>query len=82
MTPRVCFATLDLLWDSPSVCDVCTNSPTFRYEFHEGGENTWTEYLKGFCCASCAVKLLQFLRYAGSQECVQEQTDLGGLGVM
>ena len=67
MYNRLCFTTLDLCQDVPSACGVCTlRPPVFRYTFSDD-ESTRAEYIKGFCCGSCAVKLLDVLEHAESQ---------------
>jgi len=71
---RVCFSTFDLLHDVSTVCGVCTsNAPIFRFEFLDDSQNMSAEYMKGFCCAPCAVKLLEVLEQAGSQEWARER---------
>lgn len=76
---RIIFSTFDLLRDVPSVCGVCTSKgPIFRFEFHDDGENTRAEYMKGFCCAPCAVKLLEVLERIESQEWEREQAAITG----
>src|SRR5262249_16732135 len=58
----LCFATFDPPNDVPSVCGVCTSStPIFRYTFSADDKNA--EYMKGFCCAFCAAKLLEVLKH-------------------
>jgi len=77
MNNRVCFAAFDPLHEVPKVCGVCvSNPPIFRYEFREGDEDTRAEYIKGFCCASCAAKLLEVLEHVESQEWAREQAAL------
>jgi hypothetical protein len=67
MYNRVCFTTFDLCQDVPNVCGVCTlRPPVFRYAFSDD-ESARAEYMKGFCCGSCAVKLLDVLEYTKSQ---------------
>jgi len=74
---RICFSTFNLLHDVPNVCGVCTSKvPIFRFEFLDDGENTRAEYMKGFCCAPCAVKLLEVLEYIESQEWERERSAL------
>jgi len=74
---RACFSTFDLLRDVPHVCGVCNaNEPVFRYEFLDEGENTRAEYMKGFCCAACAVKLLEVLQHVETEEWAREQAAL------
>ena len=77
MNNRVCFATFDPLRDVPNMCGVCvSNPPIFRYEFCADDENARAEYMKGFCCSHCAVKLLEVLEHAESQEWAREQAAL------
>lgn len=74
MTNRLSFSTFDLLHDVPTICGVCaTNPPIFRYTFFDGDEKEQAEYIKGFCCASCAVKLLEVLEQVEPQEWAGEQ---------
>lgn len=64
---RVCFTTFDLVHDLPKVCGVCaSNPPIFRYAFSDD-EDPRAEYMKGFCCGFCAVKLLNVLEHVESQ---------------
>ncbi|HEV2716742.1 MAG TPA: hypothetical protein VGU64_15880 [Terriglobales bacterium] len=82
MNNRLCFATFDPLHDVPSVCSVCaSNPPVFRYEFCADEENTHAEYMKGFCCASCAAKLLRVLEHVESREWAEEQAALEAEGL-
>jgi len=77
MNNRVCFHTFDLVHDVPSICGLCnSSSPIFRYEFCEGDENQRAEYMKGFCCASCASKLLTVLEDAERKQWAREQAGL------
>jgi hypothetical protein len=77
MTDRVCFSTFDLFHDVPEICGVCaSNPPIFRYEFCNGDEKGPAQYMKGFCCASCASKLLDVLEHVERQEWAVEQTVL------
>jgi hypothetical protein len=76
MTNRIYFSTFDLLHDVPNICGVCaSNPPMFRYEFSDGDEQR-AEYMKGFCCASCASKLLSVLEDVERQEWAREQAAL------
>jgi hypothetical protein len=77
MNNRLCFATFDPLHDVPNVCSVCVSSPPiFRYEFCADDKETRAEYMKGFCCAPCAAKLLTVLERTESQEWAHEQAAL------
>lgn len=63
---RVSFTTLDFFHGVPNVCGLCnSNPPTFHYSFSDD-ENGGVEYLKGFCCGSCAIKLLDVLEQSDS----------------
>jgi hypothetical protein len=82
MNNRLCFATFDPLHDVPNVCGVCiSNPPILLYEFRADDKDAQAEYMKGFCCASCAAKLLTVLENAGSQEWAREQTALEADGL-
>jgi hypothetical protein len=82
MSNRVCFSTFDLFRDNPNVCGVCMSSaPIFRYEFIEDGEDIRSEYIKGFCCASCAAKLLEVLEDVERRDWTREQAALEAEGI-
>ena len=53
-----------------------TNPPIFRYAFYDGDEKEQAEYMKGFCCASCASKLLEVLEQVECKEWAWEQAAL------
>jgi hypothetical protein len=77
MSNRLCFATFDPLREAPSVCNVCSsNPPIFRYEFRVDDKGSGTEYIKGFCCACCARKLLAVLEHEESSDWALEQAAL------
>jgi hypothetical protein len=79
MTDGLCFATFSLLHDVPNICGVCTSKPPIlRYEFCDGDEKP-AEYMKGFCCASCASRLLSVLEDVERQEWAREQADPGSM---
>jgi hypothetical protein len=71
------FSTFDLPRDVPNVCGVClSNTPIFRFEFLDDCKNMLAEYMKGFCCAPCAIKLLEVLEHVESQEWAHQQAAL------
>jgi hypothetical protein len=82
MSNRVCFSTFDFFRDAPNVCGVCMSSaPIFRYEFLEDGENIRAEYMKEFCCASCAGMLLEVLEDVERRDWAREQAALEAEGI-
>jgi hypothetical protein len=82
MNNKLCFAAFDPLHDVPNVCGVCiSNPPIFRYEFRADDKDAQAEYMKGFCCASCATKLLRVLERSESREWACEQAALEADGM-
>jgi hypothetical protein len=82
MSNKVCFSTFDLFRGAPNVCGVCMlSAPIFRYEFLENCENVREEYMKGFCCASCADKLLEVLEDVERRDWAREQAALEAEGI-
>jgi len=82
MANRLCFSTFDLLHDVPTMCGVCaSNPPIFRYAFHDADDREQAEYMKGFCCASCASKLWEVMEHMESQEWAREQAALEADGM-
>lgn len=77
MSEKVTFSAFDpILFDAPSQCDVCTSQPPmFHYEY-DIDEGVRQQPRKGFCCRSCATKLLDTLQRAESQAWAQEEAFL------
>jgi hypothetical protein len=77
MSEKVTFSAFDpMRFDAPSHCDVCTSNPTvFHYEYilDEGAR---LSPKRGFCCCSCATRLLEKLRNAESQVWAEEEASL------
>jgi hypothetical protein len=67
MSEKVTFSAFDpILFDVPA-CDVCASQPPmFHYEYAVD-EGIRQQPRKGFCCRSCAAKLLDILQRAESQ---------------
>ena len=74
MSEKVTFSAFDpIRFDTPSQCDICASQPTvFRYEY-DVDEGARLQPGKGFCCRSCASKLLDKLQRAESQVWAQEE---------
>lgn len=77
MSEKVTFSAFDPIQsDAPSQCDVCdSHSPMFHYEY-DIDEAVRQQPRKGFCCRSCAAKLLDTLQRAESQVWAQEEAFL------
>jgi hypothetical protein len=77
MSEKVTFSAFDpIRFDAPSYCDVCTsNPPVFHYEYTLD-EGARLSPKRGFCCSSCAVRLLEKLRNAESQAWTEEEASL------
>ena len=72
------FATFDPVYvNAPDICDICViQPPTFNYEYcieEEGGQR---QYIKGFCCPSCAEGLLKKLKIREAEEWAEEEAQL------
>lgn len=74
MSEKVTFSAFDpIRFDAPSQCDICASQPTvFRYEY-DVDQGARLQPGKGFCCRSCASKLLDKLQRAESQAWAQEE---------
>jgi hypothetical protein len=68
MRNELCFSTFDPLFsDAPSLCDICETKPSvFQFESGSTESDAATRPVKGYCCASCAVQLLNKLQDAES----------------
>jgi hypothetical protein len=77
MSERVTFSTFDpVRFDSPSHCDLCTSrAPVFHYE-HTVDEAARQSPKRGFCCASCAARLLATLQNTESRVWAEEEASL------
>lgn len=77
MSERVTFSTFDpVRFDSPSHCDLCTSrSPVFHYE-HTVDEAARQSPKRGFCCASCAARLLATLQNTESRVWAEEEASV------
>ncbi len=77
MSEKVTFSAFDpMRFDAPSHCDVCTsNPPVFHYEcsLDQGAR---LSPKRGFCCTSCATRLLEKLRNAESRVWAEEEASL------
>jgi len=77
MSEKVTFATFDpMRFDAPSQCDICAAKPVlFHYEYSVD-EGARVSPKRGFCCSSCASRLLDRLQRAESQVWAQEEASL------
>lgn len=77
MSERVTFSTFDpVRFDSPSRCDLCTSrAPAFHYE-HTVDEAVRQSPKRGFCCGSCAARLLARLQNAETQAWAEQEASL------
>ena len=78
MNDSAFFATFDPLFcEAPDTCEVCgVNLPIFQYECCTQNQGKEHQYAKGFCCASCAVRLLQHIKSLEAREWAEEETAL------
>ena len=78
MNDSAFFATFDPLFcEAPDTCEVCgANVPIFQYECCTQDRNKEHQYAKGFCCASCAARLLQYLKRQEAREWEEEEAAL------
>jgi len=77
MSEKIMFSAFDpIRFDVPSRCDVCDSQPpVFHYEY-DVDEGVRQQQRKGFCCKSCATKLLDILQRAESRVWAQEEASL------
>ena len=77
MRNELCFSTFDPLFsDAPSLCDICETKPSV-FQFESGStEGNPTCPVKGYCCASCAVQLLNKLQDAESLAWAEEEVSV------
>jgi hypothetical protein len=77
MSEKVTFSAFDpMRFDAPSHCDVCTSNPSvFHYEYSVD-EGARRSPKRGFCCGSCAVRLLDKLQCAESRIWAEEEASL------
>ena len=77
MSERVTFSVFDpMRFDAPSHCDVCTSiPPVFHYEYSVD-EGARLSPKRGFCCNSCAGRLLDKLQSAESLIWAEEEASL------
>jgi hypothetical protein len=77
MPSSVLFTTFDPLRDAPEVCSVChSHPPVFHFEFATADEDEADYSIKGFCCESCATRLLKTLECTESREWAEEAAAL------
>jgi hypothetical protein len=77
MQSTVLFTTFDPLRDAPEMCSVChSQPPVFRFEFGTADEDEAPYSIKGFCCESCATRLLKILECTESREWAEEAAAL------
>jgi hypothetical protein len=77
MSERVTFSVFDpMRFDAPSHCEVCTSKPpVFHYEYSVD-EGARLSPKRGFCCSSCAARLLEKLQRIESQVWAEEEVSL------
>ncbi|PYX42539.1 MAG: hypothetical protein DMG83_20430 [Acidobacteria bacterium] len=78
MRNELCFSTFDPLFsDAPSLCDICETKPSvFQFESGSTESDAATRPVKGYCCASCAVQLLNKLQDAESLAWAAEEVSV------
>jgi hypothetical protein len=78
MNDSVFFATFDPLFiNAPEACELCIGQPpVFTYEYSNGEESGERQYLKGFCCPACAVRLLKKLENREAQDWAEEEREM------
>ena len=75
MRNELCFSTFDPLFsDAPCLCDLCETKPSV-FQFENGSTETTPACpsVKGYCCASCAAKLLSVLQDSESLAWAEEE---------
>src|SRR5262245_48415718 len=77
MNEKVTFAAFDpMRFDAPLQCDICAAKPAlFHYEYSVD-EGARVSLKRGFCCRSCASRMLERLQRAESQVWAQEEASL------
>ena len=78
MRNELCFSSFDPLFsDAPSLCDICETKPSV-FQFQSGSTDSDAECrpVKGYCCASCAVQLLNQLQEAESLAWAEEEVSV------
>ena len=75
MRNELCFSTFDPLFsDAPCLCDLCEGKPSvFQFESGSTESKTKCRPAKGYCCASCAVEMLNQLQDAESLAWAEEE---------
>ena len=83
MRVTVSFSTFDPLFsDAPCLCDVCESKPSvFQFESHSDNDSSKNRPVNGYCCAACAIELLEKLRREESLSWEQEEVSVRGQGV-
>lgn len=78
MNDSLFFATFDPLFiNAPETCGLCISQPPiFNYEYAKQEEGGKTEYIKGFCCSTCAAELLKRLAKTEAKEWEEEEAEL------
>jgi hypothetical protein len=77
MSEKITFSTFDpMRFDAPSQCQLCaSNPPVFHYE-NSVDEGARQSPKRGFCCAACAVRLLEELQRTESRVWAEEEASL------
>jgi hypothetical protein len=78
MRNQLTFSTFDPLFsDAPSLCDLCETKPSV-FQFNNGGTESEAgcRPIKGFCCAGCAIQLLEQLQQEESVTWAEEEASV------
>jgi hypothetical protein len=77
MSEKITFATFDpMRFDPPSHCDICASNPSVLHYEYSVDEGARLSPKRGFCCSSCATRLLEKLQSAESQAWAEEEASL------
>lgn len=83
MRVTVSFSTFDPLFsDAPALCDVCEAKPSvYQFESHSDDDSPAHRPVTGFCCAACAIEMLDKLRSEESLAWEEEEASVKGQGL-
>jgi hypothetical protein len=83
MRNELCFSTFDPLFsDAPCLCDICETKPSV-FQFESGSTESGSREsdaasrpVQGYCCAPCAVELLNKLQDTESLAWAEEEVSV------
>jgi hypothetical protein len=78
MRSQLTFSTFDPLFsDAPRICEMCGTRPSvFRFEDGCNEGDSTCQRVAGFCCSSCATRLLEELQQKESATWAEEEASV------